>query len=188
MQSLYTVIVQENKSYLLHTQSKLLSGEMYKIFVAYCLKYGLLLCIVCVVWSLAHCMFSSHLSTPSSTNKIFKLLCLWLGCFLPVASLTLCSSCTMTAIQWGWSRGQQIVGSTRNQCNSCVLVSSSCLSDIIQMKSDFRGLYHAEALQECSALEQTCAHQRSSLVLLLLSKQGWLFCLSPGPPSKGVRR
>lgn len=120
----------------------------------------------------------------TSTNKPLNLSCLCLGCFLPVASLTLCSSCTMTSIQWGWSRGQQIVGSTRNQCNSCVLVSSSCLSDIIHMKLDFRGLYHAEALQESSTLKQTCAHQRSSLALLLLSKQGWPFCLSPGHASK----
>lgn len=29
----------------------------------------------------------------------------------------------------GEVQGQHIVGSTRNQCNSCVLVSSSCLSD-----------------------------------------------------------
>lgn len=145
-----------------------------------------LLCVACVVWSFACGMFSSLLSKLSSMNENLKLLCLWLGCFLPVASLTLCSFCTMTAIQWGWSRGQQIVSSARNQCNSCVLVSSSCLSDIIQMKPDFRGLYHAEALQECSALEQTCAHQRSSLALLLLSKRGRPFCLSPGPASKKV--
>lgn len=143
-----------------------------------------LLCIVFVGWSLAPGMFSAHLSIPSCTNKPLNLPCLCLGCFLHVASLTLCSSCTMTAIQWGWSKGQHIVGSTRNQFNSCFLVSSSCLSDIIQMKLDFRGLYHAEALQERSASEQTCAHQRSSLALLLLSKRGRTFCLSPGPAFK----